>query len=60
LRFILNYSIPPPEAILFLRMPYRFADADLAVINAQMKTTVRVRANPGFEYNGRAFSAVIG
>jgi hypothetical protein len=40
-------------------MSYRFADADLAVVNAQMKTAVRVRANPGFEYDCRAFSAVI-
>jgi hypothetical protein len=41
-------------------MSYRFADADLAVVNAQMKTAVRVRANPGFEYDRCAFSAVIG
>ena len=48
------------EQFLFLRMSYRFTDADLAVVDAQMETTVRVRANPGFEDNRRAFSAVIG
>jgi hypothetical protein len=48
------------EQLLFLRMSYRFANADLAVVNAQMKATVRVRANPGLEYDRRAFSAVIG
>lgn len=46
--------------ILLLRMSYRFADADLAVVNAQMKTAVRVRANPRFEDDRRAFPAVIG
>ena len=40
-------------------MPYRFANADLAVVDAQMKATVRVRTNPGFKYDRRAFSAVI-
>jgi hypothetical protein len=41
-------------------MSYRFANADLAVVNAQMETALRVRANPGFEYDRCAFPAVIG
>lgn len=41
-------------------MADRFADADLAVVDAQMEAAMWVRANPGFEYDRRAFPAVIG
>jgi hypothetical protein len=48
------------KQFLFLRMTYRFANADLAVVDAQTEAAMRVRANPGFEYDRRALSAVIG
>jgi hypothetical protein len=41
-------------------MSYRFADADFPIVDAQMEAAKRIRANPGFEDDRRAFSAVIG
>src|SRR5882672_1734927 len=46
-------------AYLFLRLTHHLAEADLAVIDANVEATTRIGAYPGFERDRRAVPSIV-
>src|SRR6185436_13810156 len=51
--------LKPHGTCLFLRLTYHLAQADLAVVDANVESTRRIRADPGFEGDRGAIPAVV-